>query len=146
MCIAFITGTMYCVCMVVYFSVYIHVYYSIDIVNCSFCLSSYTFQCPIDGDDVHHTMTELVNEMFSQPLLNTSLCPHNESNVQDKQNCTRELYSFVSQVLLQLNVTTECCLVNQTHCGHHHHGVYNTNTAESEPISITTVDFDAFCF
>ena len=33
----------------------------------------------------------------------------------------KELYYFVSQMLLRLNVTDECCLVNGTACHDHDH-------------------------
>ncbi len=68
------------------------------------------------GDDVLHSVTELVNEM-SLPRLNRTICSQNMSATQGNLSSCIELYDFINQVLLRLNVTTECCLENGTHCG-----------------------------
>ncbi len=88
-------------------------------------------QCTIVGDDVQHTVTALLNEL-SPPGLNATLCSPDVTSARDRFSCSKELYSFVGEVLLRLNVTSECCLGNGTHCGDRYRDDQGASIAESK--------------
>ena len=81
-------------------------------------------QCNVGGDDVEQVFDQLAKELgITQD--NGSMCSHHmhvpsrsfgfSSQPSSNMTCS-ELYYFVSQMLLRLNVTDECCLVNGTAC------------------------------
>ena len=86
-------------------------------------LTVYVFlsQCNVGGGEVEQVFDQLAKELeITQD--NGSICSHHThvlsgSLSQPSSNLTcSELYYFVSQMLLRLNVTDECCLVNGTAC------------------------------
>ena len=97
-------------------------------------------QCGVLGYDLAQGFNELANEMsITGP--DGAVCYHhvnswqtviqdNDTELASNLTCS-VMYEFVNGLLVKLNLTTECCLVNDTACGHHHHGQQNgTNLTE----------------
>ena len=94
-------------------------------------------QCNVGGGEVEQVFDQLAKEL-EITRDNGSTCSHhthvlNRLLSQPSSNLTcSELYYFVSQMLLRLNVTDECCLVNGTACPDHDHDHERRKVTDAE--------------